>query len=80
MSKEFVTAVVELIKDDYLVLSLPKHDQALGFAAMSDFNVQNQEGQMAFSLGQQLQARVSSLPSRNTGDSLLQRMALQWAF
>ena len=71
MSKELVTAVVELVKDDYVVLSLPKYNQTLGFAAVTDYNLQNQEGRMGFALGQQLQARVSALPSKDTSDALL---------
>lgn len=67
VSKELVPAVVELVKDDYLVLSLPQHGQALGFAAAADFNLQHQEGRSAFTLGQQLQARITALPSAATG-------------
>ena len=63
--------MVELVKDDYVVLSLPKHHQILGFAAVTDYNLQNQEGRMGFALGQQLQARVSALPSKDTGDASL---------
>ena len=71
VSRELVTAVIELIKEDYLVLSLPKHNQALGFAAVNDFNLQNQEGRSPFKLGQQVQARVTALPSAETGTPLL---------
>jgi rRNA biogenesis protein RRP5 len=67
VSRELVTAVVELVKDDYLVLSLPKHNQAVGFAAVTDFNLQNQEGRSPFKLGQQVQARIAALPSAETG-------------
>jgi len=67
VSKELVNAVVELIKDDYLVLSLPNHKQAIGFAAVNDFNLPNQEGRAPFTLGQQVQARITALPSDKTG-------------
>ena len=67
VSRELVTAVVELVKDDYLVLSLPKHNQAVGFAAVTDFNLQSQEGRSPFKLGQQVQARIAALPSAETG-------------
>ncbi len=67
VSRELVTAVVELVKDDYLVLSLPKHNRAIGFAAVTDFNLQNQEGRSPFKLGQQVQARIAALPSAETG-------------
>jgi len=70
VSRELVTAVVELVKDDYLVLSLPKHNQAVGFAAVTDFNLQSQEGRSPFKLGQQVQARIAALPSAETGTGM----------
>lgn len=60
-------AVVELVKDDYLVLSLPKHKHAIGFAATTDYNIQEQKSPAAFQLGQQMQARVAALPSICSG-------------
>ena len=67
VSRELVTAVVELVKDDYLVMSLPKLNQAVGFAAVTDFNLQSQEGRSPFKLGQQVQVRIAALPSAETG-------------
>lgn len=57
-------AVVELDKDDYLVLSFPERVGVIGFAATSDLNLQ---GQRSFSLGQKLQATVVALPTDSTG-------------
>ncbi|KAL0048743.1 hypothetical protein WJX82_009925 [Trebouxia sp. C0006] len=76
VSRELVTAVVELVKDDYLVLSLPKHNQAVGFAAVTDFNLQSQEGRSPFKLGQQVQARIAALPSAETGGRLVMHLPL----
>ncbi|KAL9264679.1 rRNA biogenesis protein RRP5-like protein [Drosera capensis] len=36
-----VNAIVEIVKEEYLVLSLPDHDYAIGYAAVSDYNIQN---------------------------------------
>ena len=60
-------AVVELVKDDYLVLSLPKHKHAIGFAATTDYNIQEQKSPAPFQLGQQVQARVAALPGVRSG-------------
>ena len=67
VSKEQLTAVVELVKDDYLVLSLPKHKHALGFAAITDYNSQEHKSPAPFQLGQQVKARVAALASNRTG-------------
>ena len=63
-------AVVELDKEDYLVLSFPERPGVVGFAATSDFNLQ---AQRSFSLGQKLQATVMALPTESTG-----RLCLTW--
>lgn len=67
VGKEQLSATVELVKDDYVVLSLPKHGHALGFAAVNDFNLQNQEGRSPLKQGQVVQARVAALPSPASG-------------
>lgn len=67
VGKDFLQAVVELVKDDYVVLSLPKHKHALGFAAVSDFNLQNQQSPTPLQHGQLVRARVSALPSDKSG-------------
>ncbi len=60
-------ALVELSKDDYLVASLPEHGSALGFAALSDFNLRPDDARRAFAPGQRLSATVAALPSEETG-------------
>lgn len=57
-------AVVELDKEDYLVLSFPEQPGVVGFAATSDLNL---TAQRSFSLGQKLQATVVVLPTESTG-------------
>ena len=64
-------AVVELDKEDYLVLSFPERPGVVGFAATSDLNL---TAQRSFSLGQKLQATVVALPSESTGGHCLTRM------
>ena len=60
---------MELVKDDYVVLSLPKQRHALGFAAVKDFNLQNQEGRTPLKQGQTVHALVAALPCPSTGVS-----------
>ena len=57
-------AVVELEKDDYLVMSFPEHAGVVAFAATSDLNL---SAPRSFSVGQKLQATVVALPSDSTG-------------
>eukprot|EP00850_Spirogloea_muscicola_P003615 SM000014S00403 [mRNA] locus=s14:1118681:1131628:- [translate_table: standard] len=57
--------VVELVKDDYLVLTLPEHNNAVGFAATRDYN------QAVLDPHQALVAKVGSLPQKATGGRLL---------
>ncbi|KAL9251634.1 rRNA biogenesis protein RRP5-like protein [Drosera capensis] len=55
-----VTAIVEIVKEEYLVLSLPDHDYAIGYAAVSDYNIQNlTHGQ--FSSGQRVGSSTGCL-------------------
>ena len=62
-----VEGVVELVKDDYLVLSLPAQQHAIAFAATGDFNLgPTQEGRK-FSPGQKLTAVVAAEASPENG-------------
>jgi rRNA biogenesis protein RRP5 len=47
-----VTAVVELIKDDYLVLSLPDQGNAICFASTGDYNLQVKDAHQRYQPGQ----------------------------
>eukprot|EP00850_Spirogloea_muscicola_P013563 SM000092S24531 [mRNA] locus=s92:547777:562774:- [translate_table: standard] len=62
---EKLEAVVELVKDDYLVLTLPEHNNAVGFAATRDYN------QAVLDPHQALVAKVGCLPQKATGGRLL---------
>ncbi|KAG6542156.1 hypothetical protein Mapa_016388 [Marchantia paleacea] len=66
-----VTAVVELVKNEYLVLSLPDHGNMIGFASMHDYNVRLQDPHKDFRPGQRLTARIQHLPNASTGGRLL---------
>ena len=62
-----VDARVELTKDDYAVLSLPDHGNALGFAATSDFNLRPGDAARTFTPGQRITATVAAAASQETG-------------
>lgn len=51
---------MELVKDDYLVLSLPAQQHAIAFAATGDFNLGPSQESRRFSLGQKLSAVVAA--------------------
>ena len=62
-----VDARVELAKDDYAVLSLPEHGNALGFAPASDFNLRPGDAARTFAPGQRVTATVAAAASPETG-------------
>ncbi len=63
-------ARVELAKDDYAVLSLPEHGNALGFAPASDFNLRPGDAARSFAPGQRVTATVAAAASPETGAQL----------
>ncbi|XP_044501490.1 rRNA biogenesis protein RRP5 [Mangifera indica] len=65
-----VNAVVEIVKENYLVLSLPEYDYAIGYASLSDYNIQNFL-QKQFVNGQSVIANITALPSPSTAGRLL---------
>ncbi|GLJ04920.1 hypothetical protein SUGI_0006550 [Cryptomeria japonica] len=65
-----VDAVVELVKDDYLVLSLPKHDNNIAFASTHDFNMWV-DPHKHYTTGQKINATVQSLPNASKSGRLL---------
>ncbi|BBM98348.1 rRNA biogenesis protein RRP5 [Marchantia polymorpha subsp. ruderalis] len=69
--KQTVTAVVEVVKTEYLVLSLPDHGNLIGFASVHDYNVRLQDPHKDFRPGQRLTARIQHLPNESTGGRLL---------
>ena len=63
---------MELIKDSasYLVLSLPQHGSALGFAASKDYNGFGIDAGARFEVGQTVSATIAALPEAATGETL----------
>ena len=70
--------VVELVKDSmsYLVISLPQHGNALGFAASKDYNGFGIDAGARFEVGQTVSATVAALPEAATGDDALRQKCL----
>ncbi|KAJ0242497.1 S1 domain-containing protein [Hirschfeldia incana] len=65
-----VSAVVEIVKEQYLVLSIPEHNYIIGFAAVSDYNTQKLPVKQ-FSTGQSVAASVEALQNPLTFGRLL---------
>ncbi|TQD85713.1 hypothetical protein C1H46_028765 [Malus baccata] len=63
-----VNAVVEMVKENYLVLSIPKYNYAVGYASISDYNTQkvlqkqflNGQREVAFTLKSISESETSS--------------------
>ena len=63
-------ACVELVRDEYLVLSLPDRKAGgIGFAATQGYNQRSLDPHSRFRHGQRLAASVATLPSPSTGES-----------
>ncbi|KDO70801.1 hypothetical protein CISIN_1g0001731mg [Citrus sinensis] len=65
-----VNAIVEIVKENYLVLSLPEYNHSIGYASVSDYNTQKFP-QKQFLNGQSVIATVMALPSSSTAGRLL---------
>ncbi|KAL9228093.1 hypothetical protein vseg_003707 [Gypsophila vaccaria] len=65
-----VNAVVEIVKEEYLVVSLPEHNFAIGYTAVTDYNTQKLQ-QRRFSSGENIVANIMALPSESTGNRML---------
>ncbi|KAJ6749871.1 hypothetical protein OIU85_000496 [Salix viminalis] len=65
-----VNAVVEIVKENYLVLSIPEHNYAIGYASVTDYNTQK-ISQKQFLIGQSVSATVMALPIPSTAGRLL---------
>ncbi|XP_010557958.1 PREDICTED: rRNA biogenesis protein RRP5 isoform X2 [Tarenaya hassleriana] len=65
-----VNAVVEMVKEHYLVLSIPEYDYTIGYASVSDYNTQNFPTRR-FSTGQSVVASVVALPNPLSSGRLL---------
>ncbi|OMO51868.1 hypothetical protein CCACVL1_29542 [Corchorus capsularis] len=65
-----VNAVVEIVKENYLVLAIPEHNHSIGYASIADYNTQKFP-QKHFVNGQRVIATVMALPSHATSGRLL---------
>ncbi|XP_024994090.1 rRNA biogenesis protein RRP5 isoform X6 [Cynara cardunculus var. scolymus] len=65
-----VNAVVEVVQENYLVLSIPDAKFALGYASLSDYNTQTLQPKQ-FVNGQRVSASVVALPDSSTAERLL---------
>ncbi|XP_057422928.1 rRNA biogenesis protein RRP5 [Lotus japonicus] len=65
-----VNAVVEVVKENYLVVSIPENNYTIGYASVSDYNTQG-FSRKQFQNGQSVVATVMALPSPETSGRLL---------
>ncbi|KAF8085254.1 hypothetical protein N665_0674s0019 [Sinapis alba] len=65
-----VSAVVEIVKEQYLILSIPEHNYTIGYAAVSDYNTQKLPVKQ-FCTGQSVVASVEALQNPSTSGRLL---------
>ncbi|KAK7392757.1 hypothetical protein VNO78_21204 [Psophocarpus tetragonolobus] len=65
-----VNAVVEIVKENYLVVSIPENDYTIGYASISDYNTQRFPRKQ-YQNGQSVVATVMALPSPETSGRLL---------
>lgn len=56
--------IVEMLTNEYAVVSIPARNHEIVFAASSDYNIQGMRG---FDIGQKIQGVVSVLPCKSTG-------------
>ncbi|KAJ7541483.1 hypothetical protein O6H91_10G061600 [Diphasiastrum complanatum] len=66
-----VNAVVELVKDEYLVLSLPNHDNMIAFAATRDYNQRALDPHQQYTPGQTISSVVYCLANKESAGRLL---------
>ncbi|CAL9220483.1 unnamed protein product [Arabidopsis halleri] len=65
-----VSAVVEIVKEQHLVLSIPEHGYTIGYASISDYNTQKLPVKQ-FSTGQSVVASVKAVQNPLTSGRLL---------
>ncbi|VAH01605.1 unnamed protein product [Triticum turgidum subsp. durum] len=68
--REEVNAVVEIVKDSYVVLSVPEYNHAIGFAPLMDYNSQLLP-QHHYDNGQCITVVVGSIPSSDPSGRLI---------
>ncbi|TKY53223.1 RRP5-like protein [Spatholobus suberectus] len=65
-----VNTVVEIVKENYMVVSIPENDYTIGYASVSDYNTQRFPRKQYLN-GQSVVATVMALPSPETSGRLL---------
>ncbi|XP_047328490.1 rRNA biogenesis protein RRP5 [Impatiens glandulifera] len=65
-----VNAVVEIVKENYLVLSIPEFNHVIGYASLYDYNTQK-FAKKQFDIGQSLVVTVMEIPSSGISGRLL---------
>ncbi|KAL7134052.1 hypothetical protein ABFS83_11G001300 [Erythranthe nasuta] len=67
---QIVNAIVEIVKENYLVLSVPDYNFTIGYASLTDYNTQKLPHKQ-FTHGQSVSATVMALPAPATCGKLL---------
>ncbi|KAL3625500.1 hypothetical protein CASFOL_030954 [Castilleja foliolosa] len=67
---QIVNATVEIVKENYLVLSLPAYNCTIAYASLSDYNTQKLPSKH-FTHGQSVSATIMALQTPATGGKLL---------
>ncbi|XP_051148647.1 rRNA biogenesis protein RRP5 [Andrographis paniculata] len=67
---QIVNALVEVVKENYLVLSLPEYNFTIGYASLTDYNTQKLPPK-PYTPGQSVIATVMTLPAPETSGRLL---------
>ncbi|CAD7702369.1 unnamed protein product [Ostreobium quekettii] len=73
---ECVEAVVELVEDHYLIVSLPSKGNAVAFTSLRDINLQGLNVQQCFQSDQVIQAAVAAPASKAWGGRILLQIPL----
>ncbi|ONK74792.1 uncharacterized protein A4U43_C03F10190 [Asparagus officinalis] len=68
--QQTVNTIVEIVKENYLVLSIPEHNYAIGYASLLDYNTQKLSPRH-FHYGQSVVATVGEVPSPDSLGRLL---------
>ncbi|CAG8820181.1 8132_t:CDS:1, partial [Racocetra fulgida] len=59
-----VDAIIELVKEDYIIVSLPEQWNAIAFAAAKSYNNRTQPF-MRYSFGQKVKVQIVHVPQLN---------------
>ena len=65
---EATEAIVELIKAQYVILSLPKYSDAIGYAPVHYCNVRLNDASERFEVNQRVNVVIAQLPSSSSND------------